>query len=87
MARGTPRLKPDGKMNVVGVRLKARRLELGDTQDAVCARISMITDGGWIPDRRDLFKIESQIRLVTDAEVIAIAQALPCGIEWLLVGK
>ena len=59
MPRGSPRLRaPNGKMNLVYERVKERRLALKLTQDALCARLADVTEGEWIADRRDIFRIE-----------------------------
>ena len=79
MPRGAPRLRnTDGKMNVVGERVKQRRAELGLTQDALCARLADRTNGAWIADRRDVYRIEDGRRSVHDVEVLALAKALDC---------
>lgn len=86
MPRGSPRLRSADKLNGVGERAKARRTDLSMTQDAVCARLSQITDGQWIPDWRDIYRIESGTRIVSDLELLAVAAALECDPCWLLIG-
>ena len=83
MPRGAPRLRtPEGKLNLVAARVRQRRMELKLTQDALCARLATVTDGAWIADRRDIFRIEDGRRSVHDLEIIALAEALygrePC---------
>jgi transcriptional regulator with XRE-family HTH domain len=91
MPRGYPRITVGGKKNQVGERVRERRTELGMTQDGLCARIAMITDGiadtAWIADRRELARIEQGERMVSDLELTALAQALECDACWLLVGE
>ena len=71
-------------MNVIGPRVKQRREEIGITLDMACARIAGATDGRWIPEARDLHKIEVQVRIVSDIELLALAEALECSPLWLL---
>jgi hypothetical protein len=88
MPRGAPRLRtPDGKMNGVGERVREVRERMKLTQDALCGRISAGTDGKWIPDRRDIFRIEDGRRSVHDTEVVALSAALETDVCWLLLGK
>ena len=87
MPRGAPRLRtPDGKMNQIAGRVYARRTALKLTQDALCARLALVTAGAWIADRRDIFRIEDGRRSVHDVEVVALGQALECSACWLLLG-
>lgn len=87
MPRGYPRLRtPDQKKNQIGQRVRDSRTNLELTQDALCARIAQVTDGGWIPDRREIYRIEDGRRIVSDLEILALAQALKCQSCWLLTG-
>lgn len=74
----------DGKMNLIGPLARARRVELGLTHDAVCARIQISTKNRWEIDHRDLWKIEAQRRACTDVEIVEIAKALEVEAGWLL---
>ena len=88
MARGAPRLRtPDGKVNQVAPRVRERRAALKLTQDLLCARLAAITDGGWNADRMEIYRIESGDRIVSDLEMLALAQALECAPLWLLLGE
>lgn len=58
-------------MNQIGERVQLRRDVLHDTQDALCARIATVAHGA---------------RIVTDLELLALAQALDCSPCWLLLG-
>lgn len=88
MPRGSPRLRtPDGKQNQTSDRIQGRRLELRMSQDTLCARVALVTNGGWIPGRRDIYRIESGTRIVADMEVVALARALDCNPCWLLLGE
>lgn len=87
MPRGFPRLRTsDQKKNQLGQRVRDRRAELDVTQDALCARLAQITNGGWIPDRKEIFRIEDGQRIVSDLETLALAEALECSPCWLLTG-
>jgi hypothetical protein len=86
MPRGTPRLRAAGRLNVVGTRVRQRRRDLKLKQDQVCGRIAASTDGEWSPGWQDLSRIENGARLVSDVEVLALAQALECDPCWLMVG-
>lgn len=59
--------------NIVGSRLKALRRELGLTQAMLAARCGML---GWDIGENVVTKIETEIRCVTDVELICIAAAL-----------
>jgi len=88
MPRGAPRLRTsEQKKNQIGQRVRECRARLEITQDALCARLAEVTSGGWIPDRRDIFRIEDGQRIVSDLEILALAEALDCSPCWLLVGE
>ena len=86
MARTARARTEDGGMNVIGPRAKQRREDLGITLDMTCARIAQATRGRWIPEARDLHKVETQLRIASDIEVLALAEALQCSVSWLLTG-
>lgn len=88
MPRGGERLRTaEGRMNQVGPRVKERRRELQMSQDDLCARIAHVTNGAWNPAWQDISRIENQARLVTDLEILALAQALECSPCLLLIGE
>lgn len=88
MARGSPRLRtPDGKLNQIALRVRERRKALGLTQDALCARLALHTDGAWNADRMEIYRIENGTRIVSDLETLALAEALECSPVWLLLGR
>lgn len=88
MPRGSPRLRTaDDQLNQVGLRVRARRMEMKLTQDALCGRLAHATLGAWIADRRDIFRIEDGRRIVSDLELFALAGALDCDVCWLLRGE
>ncbi len=87
MPRGAPRLRTiHGRINSVGERTETRALQLKLTQDMLCARLAKVTAGGWIADRRDIYRIIHGQRIVSDLELIALAGALECDACWLLRG-
>ncbi|MCX6379870.1 MAG: XRE family transcriptional regulator [Armatimonadetes bacterium] len=88
MARGAPRLRTsDGKVNQIGSRVRQRRTELKLTQDALCARLALATDGAWNADRMEIYRIEIGTRIVSDLELLALSRALKCAPYWLLLGE
>ena len=87
MARGAPRLRTaEGKVNQIADRVRTRRKALRLTQDALCARLALETNGGWNADRMEVYRIEVGSRIVSDLEILALARALECAAEWLLSG-
>lgn len=87
MPRGAPRLRnADAKLNIVGERVQQRREALKLTQDGLCARLAAVTEGAWVADRRDIFRIEDGRRSVHDTELIALAAALEMDACLLLLG-
>ena len=75
-APGCPRLRTqDNKKNQIGQRLRDCRDQMQLTQDALCARIAQVTNGQWIPDRREIYRIEYGRRLVSDLEILALAHS------------
>jgi hypothetical protein len=84
MPRAAKLKTEDGKMNLVGPRVRQRRMALALTHDAICARIQINTGSRWEIDHRDLWKIEAQRRACTDIEVVELARALEVEVEWLL---
>lgn len=88
MPRGFPRLRTEEqKVNQVGQRVRERRADLHLTQDNLCARIAQITNGCWIPDRREIYRIEDGRRIVSDLEILVLANVLGCSACWLLIGE
>ncbi len=67
--------------NIVGPRIKARRLAKGLTQSMLAARCGML---GWDVGENVITKIETQIRCVVDVELICLAKALETNPEELL---
>ena len=65
-------------MNVVGPKIRQLRQEKDWTQEALAARCNILD---WDISRGTLAKIESQLRRVTDQEVVVFAKALRVDIE------
>lgn len=85
MPRGATRMRSAaGKINLIGARVKQQREAAAMTQDALCARLAYVTEGAWIPDRCDIYKIEIGRRSVYDLELVALAKALGRTTSWLL---
>lgn len=69
--------------NIIGPRIKEARNAFTPkmTQTDLAARLQV---RGIALDKSAISKIESQIRGVTDKELLAIADALDVSVEWLL---
>ncbi len=88
MPKGEDRLRTeDGKLNLIGPRVKERRREIGVDANALCARLDVDTNGRWRPKRDDLYKLEAQVRIVSDLEMLALATVLEVDVIWLLFGE
>lgn len=88
MPRGGARLRThDAKLNQIAERVGARRHALHLTQDALGAQIAQVTNSAWNPAWQDISRIEHGTRIVTDVELLALAQALDCSPCWLLTGQ
>lgn len=88
MPRGGARLRTgDGKLNQIAERAVARRHALHLGQDELCARIAQVTNGAWNPAWQDISRIEHGARIVTDVELLTLAQVLECPPCWLLTGQ
>jgi len=48
--------------------------------------LAWITKSAWNPGNQEVLRIEHGTRIVTDLEVIALAEALECNPCWLLTG-
>ena len=74
-------------MNVCGTRVSESRNKLGLSQSDLCGRLATVTNGEWIGDRRDIYRIEKGTRKIADVELLALALALEVSPLWLLVGN
>jgi len=87
MPRGGPRLRAtNGKKNLVGERVEERRKEMQLTQAMLTARLAYVTEGNWNPTLQEVLHIEQGTRLVSDVEVVSLAEALGVKACWLLTG-
>ena len=60
-------------MNLIGPQVRKIRYQQGLTQPALTRKCQL---NGWDISREGLAKIESQLRSVTDFEIVALAKAL-----------
>ena len=60
-------------MNIVGPQVRRIRYQQGLTQPSLTSRCQLI---GWDISRESLAKIESQLRSVSDLEILKLAKAL-----------
>lgn len=72
--------KFDGKMNIVGQRVKEARLKLGISQADLAAKLQ--TNNVNI-EQKAISRIENGSRLVTDFELLELSIILNVTIEWL----
>jgi transcriptional regulator with XRE-family HTH domain len=88
MPRGDARLRTeDGQLNQIADRLRQRRRSLKMTQERLCARLADVTEGRWIAARKEIVHLEAATRIVSDLELLALADALECAPCWLLTGR
>jgi len=60
-------------MNIIGPQLRRIRYQQGLTQPALTSKCQLL---GWDISRESLAKIESQLRGVSDKEILKLAKAL-----------
>jgi transcriptional regulator with XRE-family HTH domain len=70
--------------NIVGPQIRKLRYQQGLTQEMFAARCSV---RGWDLSRATLSKVEAQLRCVTDAELVVLANALKVDVGALLPSK
>lgn len=75
-----------GKKNLIGPKIREARIAAKPhlTQAELSARLETL---GVHIDRAGISKIENQERIVTDAELVALAKALKVSVPWLLESK
>ena len=78
------REQPLGKRNIIGARVEKERKRQEMKQRELLARLQV---NGINITSSALSKLEGQIRLVTDIEVLALAKILGVSVNWLLTGN
>ena len=78
------RKKALGDKNLVGARIKAARRTRGMKQKELLAQLQV---RGVDLNASALSKLEGQLRIVTDIELLAFAEILDVDVMWLLTGK
>ncbi len=68
------------KQNIVGPQVRKLRAARGWSQEELAGQLQR---AGWIIMRGTLAKIESQVRCVSDAELMALSRALKVPVERL----
>ena len=75
------RKQPLGTRNIVGVRVEQQRKAINMKQKDLLAQLQI---RGIEMNSSGLSKLEGQIRLVTDFELVALADILGVSINWLV---
>ena len=78
------RKKALGDKNLVGARIEAARRTCGMKQKELLAQLQV---RGVDLNASALSKLEGQLRIVTDIELLAFAEILDVDVMWLLTGK
>lgn len=87
MPRGDARLRTQsGHLNQIAERMRTRRRVLKMTQERLCGRLADVTGASWVAARKEIVHLEAGTRIVSDLELLALAQALECSASWLLTG-
>lgn len=74
----------DGKKNIVGERVKAKREDKEMTQEELAHAMQR---EGVIIEQKAISRIELGQRLVPDYELLVLSKVLGVSLEWLLTGK
>lgn len=77
------RVQPLGEKNLIGARVEATRKQRGMKQKDLLAQLQV---RGVDLNASGLSKLEGQIRMVTDHELLALSDILGVSIYWLLTG-
>lgn len=72
-----------GQKNITSRRIQETRKRLGLSQDQLAARLQVMNVN---MDQQILSRIERNLRIVTDYEVVCFARALGVSESWLLGG-
>jgi hypothetical protein len=78
------RIQPLGNRNLIGARVESARRDQGMKQKELLAQLQV---RGVDLNASGLSKLEGQIRLVTDFELLALSDILGVSVIWLLTGK
>ena len=78
------RKKELGDKNLVGARIETARRSRGMKQKELLAQLQV---RGVDINASALSKLEGQLRIVTDMELLAVAEILGVDVMWLLTGK
>ncbi|WP_099204036.1 helix-turn-helix domain-containing protein [Scatolibacter rhodanostii] len=78
------RIQPLGEKNLIGARIEAIRKQRGMKQKDLLAQLQV---RGVDLNASGLSKLEGQIRMVSDYELLALSEILGVSIYWLLTGK
>lgn len=78
------RVQPLGDKNLIGARVESTRKSMGMKQKELLAQLQV---RGVDLNASGLSKLEGQIRLVTDRELLALADILGTSVYWLLTGE
>ena len=73
----------EGNKNVVSSRVREARIRLNLSQGEVAAQLQVL---GINIDQQMLSRIEHNLRLVTDFELVGLAYVLKVSVYWLLSG-
>ncbi len=74
----------NGKVNIVGQRVRQRRKELKLSQKDLAAKMEL---EGVTIEQRAISRMEIGDRVVTDYEVLTLAKVLKVDVMWLLTGE
>lgn len=78
------RKKALGDKNLIGARIEAARRSRGMKQKELLAQLQV---RGVDLNASALSKLEGQLRIVTDVELLAFAEILDVDVMWLLTGE
>ena len=78
------RKKALGDKNLIGARIEAARRTRGMKQKELLAQLQV---RGVDLNASALSKLEGQLRIVTDVELLTFAEILDVDVMWLLTGK
>ena len=73
----------EGNKNVVSARVREARIRLNLSQEAVAAQLQVL---GVNIDQQMLSRIEHNLRLVTDFDLVGLSHVLKVSVGWLLSG-